>query len=106
MTFQGGLSFFNRQLIVDFAAAQRMPGMYQATVFATAGGLMTWAPDLVDQFRVAAEYVDQILKGAKAGDLPIRYPARYFLTLNNSAARNLGLIFPPALLSKADRVLP
>lgn len=106
MTFQGGLSFVNRQLIVDFAAAQRMPGMYQATVFATAGGLMTWAPDLVDQYRVAAGYVDQILKGAKAGDLPIRYPARYYLTLNNTTARNLGLTFPPALLSKADRVLP
>ena len=106
MTFQGGLSYVNRQLIVDFAAAQRMPGMYQATVFATAGGLMTWAPDLVDQFRVAAGYVDQILKGAKAGDLPIRYPARYYLTLNNTTARNLGLTFPPAVLSKADRVLP
>ena len=106
MTFQGALSFVNRQLIVDFAAAQRMPGMYQATVFATAGGLMTWAPDLVDQYRVAAGYVDQILKGAKAGDLPIRYPARYYLTLNNTTARNLGLTFPPALLSKADRVLP
>jgi len=106
MTFQGALSFVNRQLIVDFAAAQRMPGMYQATVFATAGGLMTWAPDIVDQFRAAAGYVDQILKGAKAGDLPIRYPARYYLTLNNTTARNLGLIFPPALLSKADRVLP
>jgi putative tryptophan/tyrosine transport system substrate-binding protein len=64
------------------------------------------APDIVDQFRAAAGYVDQILKGAKAGDLPIRYPARYYLTLNNTTARNLGLIFPPALLSKADRVLP
>jgi putative ABC transport system substrate-binding protein len=106
MTFQGGLSFVNRKLIVDFAAAQRMPGIYQATVFATAGGLITWAPDIVDQFRAAAGYVDQILKGAKAGDLPIRYPARYYLTLNNSTARNLGLTFPPALLSKADQVLP
>jgi putative tryptophan/tyrosine transport system substrate-binding protein len=106
MTFQGGLSFVNRQLIVDFAATQRMPGMYQATVFATAGGLMTWAPNLVDQYRAAADYVDQILKGAKAGDLPIRYPARYYLTLNDTTARNLGLTFPPALLSKADRVLP
>jgi putative ABC transport system substrate-binding protein len=106
MTFQGALSFVNRQLIVDFAAAQRMPGMYQATVFAAAGGLMTWAPDIVDQFRMAAGYVDQILKGAKAGDLPIRYPARYYLTLNNATARNLGLTFPPALLSRADRVLP
>ena len=106
LNFQGGLSYVNRQLIVDFAAKHRVPAIYQATAFAAAGGLMTWAPDLVDQFRTAAGYVDQILKGANPGDLPIRYPSRYYLTLNNTAARNLGLAFPPALLSKADRVLP
>ncbi len=106
LNFQGGLSYVNRQLIVDFAAKHRVPAIYQATVFAAAGGLMTWAPDLVDQFRTAAGYVDQILKGANPGDLPIRYPSRYYLTLNNTAARNLGLAFPPALLSRADRVLP
>jgi putative ABC transport system substrate-binding protein len=106
LNFQGGLSYVNRQLIVDFAAKHRLPAIYQATVFAAAGGLMTWAPDLVDQFRTAAGYVNQILKGANPGDLPIRYPSRYYLTLNNSAARNLGLAFPPALLSQADRVLP
>lgn len=106
LNFQGGLSYVNRQLIVDFAARHRLPAIYQATAFAAAGGLMTWAPDLVDQFRTAARYVDQILKGANPGDLPIRYPSRYYLTLNNTAARNLELVFPPALLSKADRVLP
>jgi putative ABC transport system substrate-binding protein len=105
LNFQGGLSYVNRRLIVDFAAKHRVPAIYQATVFAVAGGLMTWAPDLVDQFRAAAGYVDRILKGAAPGDLPIRYPSRYFLTLNNTAATNLGLTFPPALLSKADRVL-
>jgi ABC-type uncharacterized transport system substrate-binding protein len=93
-------------LIVDFAAEHKMPAIYQATVFAAAGGLMTWAPDLVDQFRTAAEYVDRILKGAHAGDLPISYPSRYYLTLNNTAAGNLGFTFPRALLSKADRILP
>jgi len=106
LTFQGGLSYVSRRLIVDFAAKHRMPAIYQATVFADAGGLMTWAPNLVDQFRAAAGYVDRILKGANAGDLPIRYPSRYYLTLNNTAARNLGLSFPPALISKADRILP
>ena len=106
LNFQGGLSYVNRQLIVDFAAKRRVPAIYQATVFARSGGLMTWAPDLVDQFRDAARYVDRILKGARPGDLPIRHPSRYFLTLNNSAARNLGLTFPPALVSRADRVLP
>lgn len=106
LNFQGGLSYVNRQLMVDFAAKHRIPAIYQATVFAAAGGLMTWAPDHVDQFRTAAGYVDRILKGANPGDLPLSYPSRYYLTLNNTAARNLGLTFPPALLSKADRILP
>jgi putative tryptophan/tyrosine transport system substrate-binding protein len=83
-----------------------LPAIYQATVFAQAGGLMTWAPSLVDQFRTAAGYVVQILKGARPGDLAVRYPSRYYLTLNNTAARNLGFSFPSALLSQADRVLP
>jgi putative ABC transport system substrate-binding protein len=106
LNFQGGLSYVNRQLIVDFAGSQRMPAIYQATVFAEAGGLMTWAPDLVDQFRMAAEYVVQILKGARPGDLAVRHPRRYYLTLNRAAAKALGLTFPPALLAKADNVLP
>jgi putative tryptophan/tyrosine transport system substrate-binding protein len=104
--FQGGLSLANRKLIVDFAAQQKLPAIYQATLFAEAGGLMSWAPDLVEQFRIAASYVDRILKGAKPGDLAIRHPARYFLTIHASAAMNLGLTFPPALLAEADRVLP
>jgi putative ABC transport system substrate-binding protein len=106
LNFQGGLSYVNRQRIVDFVAKHRIPAIYQATVFAAAGGLMTWAPDLVDQFRIAAGYVDQILRGAKPGDLPVRHPSRYYLTLNKAAAANLGLEFPPALLAKADRILP
>lgn len=106
LNFQGGLSYVNRQLIVDFAASHRIAAIYQATVFAKAGGLMTWAPDLVEQHRTAAGYVDQILKGASPGDLPISHPSRYYLTLNMTAAGNLGLTFPPTLLSKADRVLP
>ena len=67
---------------------------------------MTWAPDLVDQHRTAARYVAQILRGANPGDLPIRYPSRYYLTLNKTTAKNLGLTFPPALLSQADRIMP
>ena len=104
--FQGGLSLANRKLIVDFAAQRKLPAVYQATLFAEAGGLMAWAPDLEEQFRVAADYVDQILEGAKPGDLPIRYPARYFLTINATAVKNLGLTPSPALLAQADRVLP
>ena len=66
---------------------------------------MAWAPDLEEQYRVAARYVDQILKGANPGDLPIRYPSGYFLTVNAKAANALGMVFPPALLLQADRVL-
>jgi putative ABC transport system substrate-binding protein len=83
-----------------------LPAMYQATLFADAGGLMAWAPDLEGQFQVAARYVDQILRGAKPGDLPIQYPPRYYLTVNAGAAARLGLALPPALLSQADRILP
>jgi len=75
-------------------------------VFADAGGLLAWAPDFDEQLRMAARYVDQILKGAKPGDLPIQYPPRYYLTVNRAAAKNLGLALPPALLAQADRVFP
>ena len=104
--FQGGLSLANRKLIVDFAAQRKLPAVYQATLFPEAGGLMAWAPDLEEQFRIAASYVDRILKGAKPADLAIRHPARYFLTINASAAKNLGVILPPPLLANADRILP
>ena len=103
--FQGGLSILHRQMIVDFAAKQRLPAVYQATMFAEAGGLMAWAPDLEEQYRVAARYVDQILKGAKPGDLPIRHPARYFWTVNQTAATGLGLTLSPSVLARADRVI-
>jgi putative ABC transport system substrate-binding protein len=105
LNFQGALSLVNRQTIVDFAAKHRIPGIYQATLFAEAGGLMTWAPDINDQFRAAARYVDKILKGARAGDLPIQHPSRYYLTLNATAARGLGLTLPPELLAQADRIV-
>ena len=103
--FQGGLSIANRQMIVDFAATHRLSAVYQATLFAEAGGLMAWAPNLEEQFRIAASYVDQILKGARPGDLPIRHPARYFWTVNQRAAEGLGLTLTPAILAQADRVI-
>jgi putative ABC transport system substrate-binding protein len=105
VSFQGGLSVLNRQLIVDFAAEHHLPAIYQATLFAEAGGLMSWAPDLENQYRMAARYVDKILKGARAGDLPITFPPKYYLTINAGAARRLRLTLPPALLAQADHVL-
>ena len=105
VNFQGGLSVVNRKLIVDFVANHGLPAIYQATVFADAGGLLAWAPDFDEQLRMAARYVDQILKGAKPGNLPIQYPPRYYLTVNTAAAKKLELVLPPALLTQADRVL-
>jgi putative ABC transport system substrate-binding protein len=66
---------------------------------------MAWAPDLVEQFRIAAGYVDRILNGANPGDLPIRHPSRYFWTVNKTAATSLGLTLSPSVLAQADRVI-
>lgn len=103
--FQGGLSLSNRELIVDFAAKNRLPAIYQAKFFVEAGGLMAWTPNQEDQYRQAARYVDRILKGAKPGDLPIHYPSRYYLFINKSAAQRISLVLPPKLVAQADQVL-
>jgi putative ABC transport system substrate-binding protein len=105
LNFQGAVSIAKRQEIVDFATARRLPAIYQATMFAEAGGLMTWAPDLAEQYREAARYSARILRGAKPGDLPVKYPAKYFLTLNAGAAKKIGLKFPAKLLAEATRVI-
>ena len=104
--FQGAVSLANRQLVVDFAARNRLPAVYQSAFFVEAGGLMAWAPDQEGQYRTAARYVDKILRGAKPGDLPASYPGRYYLPINKSAARAIGLALPPALVARGDRVLP
>ena len=93
------------QLIVDFAAKHRLPAIYQAKFFVEAGGLMCWAPDQEEQYREAARYVDKILRGAKPGDLPVRFPDKYFLLINQGAARGLGLELPPSLIAQADKLL-
>ncbi|HEU4780886.1 MAG TPA: ABC transporter substrate-binding protein [Steroidobacteraceae bacterium] len=105
LNFQGAVSIFKRQAIVDFAAEHRLPAIYQATMFAEAGGLMTWAPDLAEQYREAARYAATILRGSKPGELPAKYPAKYFLTLNAGAANKIGLSFPATLLAEASRVI-
>jgi putative ABC transport system substrate-binding protein len=105
LNFQGAVSILKRQAIVDFATSHRLPAIYQATMFAEAGGLMTWAPDLPEQYREAARYSAKILRGAKPGELAIKHPAQYFLTLNAAAARRIDLAFPAGLLAKATRVL-
>ena len=105
LNFQGGLSLANRQVIVDFAAAQRVPAVYQASFFVEAGGLMAWAPDQRGQYRTGARMADQIIKGKKPGDIPLQHPEPYQLHLNTKAAAAIGLTLPADLIAEADKVL-
>jgi putative ABC transport system substrate-binding protein len=104
LNFQGGLSLANRQPIVDFAAAERLPAAYQSTFFVESGGLLAWAPDQRGQYRMGARYADQILKGTAPGDLPAQHPSPYLLHLHAGAAAALGLTLPADLVAEADHV--
>lgn len=95
----------NRDRIVAFAAANRLPASYPYRSFADAGGLMSYGADLSDLQRRAATYVDRILKGAKPAELPIEQPAKFELVVNLKTAKALGLTIPQSLLLRADRVI-
>ena len=82
-----------------------MPAVYSTRVFAVDGGLISYGPDSVDQLRRAASYVDRILKGAKAGDLPVEQPTNFELVINLKTAKALRLTIPPSLLARADQVI-
>jgi putative tryptophan/tyrosine transport system substrate-binding protein len=105
LNFQGGLSLANRQVIVDFAAAHQLPAVYQSLFFVESGGLMAWAPDQREQYRLGARMADQILKGKKPGDIPVRHPEPYRLHLNKRAAAAIGLTLPADLVAEAEKVL-
>jgi putative tryptophan/tyrosine transport system substrate-binding protein len=105
LNFQGGLSLANRQVIVDFAAAHRLAAVYQSLFFVESGGLMAWAPDQREQYRIAARMTDQIIKGKKPGDIPVQHPERYYLHLNRRAAAAIGETLPDDLIAEADKVL-
>ena len=95
----------NQQRIAGLAARHRLPAMYAMRDYADAGGLIAYAPDMAVMFRRGADYVDKILKGTKAGDLPIEQPTRYQLIVNLKAAKALGLTIPEAVLVRADEVI-
>jgi putative ABC transport system substrate-binding protein len=106
LTSLGGSMFFNeRRRLVDLAAKNRLPALYQQREFVDAGGLMAYGANLADNFRRAAGYVDKILKGTKPGDLPIEQPTKFELVINMKTAKALGLTIPPSLLQRADQVI-
>jgi putative tryptophan/tyrosine transport system substrate-binding protein len=99
------LAAVNRDLIIALAARHKLPGVYFERFFVANGGLISYGPNFVEQFRRAAGYIDRILRGAKPADLPVQAPTKYELAINLKTAKALGLAVPSSVLARADDVI-
>jgi putative ABC transport system substrate-binding protein len=95
----------HHELIISLAARHKLPAVYPFRHIAADGGLISYGPDQIDQYRQAAGYVDRILRGEKPADLPVQAPSKYELVINLKTAKALGLAVPPSVLARADEVI-
>ena len=100
-----GIFFQSRAALVEALAAQKLPALFTQVQNVEAGGLMSYGPDIAASYRRGAYYVDRLLKGAQAAELPIEAPSKIELAVNLKAAAGLGLALPPALLKQANRLI-
>ena len=99
------LTILNRKRVIEFAAAHKIPAMYEFSILVQDGGLMSYGASQDENYRRAAAYVDRLFKGATASTLPVERPSRYYLAVNLKTAQTLGFTFPPSITVRADQVV-